>query len=133
MSDVAVTETDLGKLKEDIAKAEEAYKNAKKQVAEHKATSSGNVTVEQFDASTEAIVSALNALNEQLNKASTKGSLKAKQVVDGFGGEGKFNDFVVSLAGVVGSAVATSSTATAMPMVVMAGAAKGIYKKVTQD
>jgi uncharacterized protein (DUF342 family) len=124
-----VAVTDLSKLKEEISAAEQAYKDAKKQLAEKKAEDT-EIVKEQFDASTEAIVNALNTLSEQLDVASTKGSLKAKQIVDGFGGATKFNDFIVNLAGYIGSAVATGGTVGAMPMIVMAGAARGVYKKV---
>lgn len=124
-----VTVADLDKLKSDVENAEVAYKEAKKQLAESKANET-NVSREQFDASTEAILNALNALNEQLEVAGVKGSLKAKQIVDGFGGESKFNDFIVNLAGYIGSTVATGGTVGAMPMIVMAGAARGVYKKV---
>jgi hypothetical protein len=128
MAEVAVA--DLEKLKSDVEKAEQAYTEAKQALAEQKA-GSVNITEEQFNASTEAIITALNALSEQLEVASTKGSLKGKQIVDGFGGEGRFNDFVTDLAGIIGSTVATGGTVGAMPMIVMAGAAKGVYQKVT--
>jgi|GEM_PF-2287029 len=127
-----VVATDLNKLKSDIATAEQAYKDAKQQLAEKKAEST-EIVKEQFDGSTDAIVTALNTLSEQLDIASTKGSVRAKQIVDGFGGETKFNDFIVSLAGYIGSAVATGGTVGAMPMIVMAGAARGVYKKVIAD
>jgi len=124
-----ITVTDLEKLKEEVSKAEQAYKDAKHQLAEQKAQDT-NITVAQFDASTEAIINTLNTLNEQISIAKTKGSLKGKSIVDGFGGENKFSDFVTDLAGVIGSTVATGGTLGAMPMVVMAGAVRGVYKKV---
>jgi multidrug efflux pump subunit AcrA (membrane-fusion protein) len=127
-----VTVTDLEQLKAEVSKAEVAYKEAKKQLAQQKAADT-NISKEQFDASTQAILNALNSLNEQLEVASTKGSLKAKQIVEGFGGESKFNEFVVNLAGVIGSTVATGGTVGAMPMIIMAGAARGVYKKVIED
>ena len=130
MADVTVT--DLEKLKNNISNAEQAYKDAKQQLAEKKAENT-EITKEQFNASTDAILNALNTLSEQLDIASTKGSLKAKQIVEGFGGENKFNDFIVNLAGYIGSTVATGGAVGAMPMIVMAGAARGVYKKVIED
>jgi hypothetical protein len=127
-----VTVTDLEKLKSEVEKAEVAYAEAKKALAEQKAQNT-NITEEQFNASTDAIVNALNALSEQLDVASTKGSVKGKQIVEGFGGEGKFNEFITDLAGIIGSTVATGGTVGAMPMIVMAGAAKGVYQKVISE
>jgi len=130
MADVTVT--DLEKLKSDIEKAEEAYKDAKQQLAVKKAEDT-QIMETQFNSSTDSIVSALNTLSDQLEIASTKGSLKARQIVEGFGGENRFNDFIVNLAGYIGSTVATGGTVGAMPMIVMAGAARGVYKKVIED
>jgi len=129
MAEVSVT--DLDKLREEVEKAEKAYEEAKRQLIENKANET-SVVKEQFDASTEAIINALNALNEQLEVASAKGSLKAKQIVEGFGGESKFNEFVTNLAGYIGSTVATGGSVGAMPMIIMAGVARGVYKKVVE-
>ena len=130
MADVTIA--DLEKLKSDISTAEQAYKDAKQQLAAKKAENT-QIMEEQFNSSTDAIIKALNTLSEQLDIASTKGSLKAKQIVEGFGGENRFNDFIVNLAGYIGSTVATGGTVGAMPMIVMAGAARGVYKKVVAD
>jgi uncharacterized protein (DUF342 family) len=129
MSDITVNE--LEQLKNEVEKAENSYKEAKKRLAEQKANEV-NITEEQFNGSTDAIIKALNTLSEQLEVASTKGSIKAKQIVEGFGGESKFNEFIVTLAGYIGSTVATGGAVGAMPMIVMAGAARGVYRKIVE-
>ncbi len=129
MSDITVNE--LEQLKNEIEKAENSYKEAKKRLAEQKANEV-NIIEEQFDGSTDAIIKALNTLSEQLEVASTKGSIKAKQIVEGFGGESKFNEFIVTLAGYIGSTVATGGAVGAMPMIVMAGVARGVYRKIVE-
>ncbi len=129
MSEITITE--IEQLKTEVEKAEVAYKEAKKRLAEQKANEI-NIIEEQFDGSTDAILNALNTLNEQLEVASTKGSIKAKQIVEGFGGESKFNEFIVNLAGYIGSTVATGGTIGAMPMIIMAGAARGVYRKIVE-
>jgi len=90
------------------------------------------VTEQQFDATTDVIVDALSALQDQLDVARAKGSVRAKDIVDGFGGEGRLNDLVLDLAGYMGEMVGAGTTVAATPMVVMAGAAKGVYKKITE-
>lgn len=129
MSEITVAE--IEQLKTDVEKAEVAYKEAKKRLMEQKANET-NIIEEQFDGSTDAILKALNTLNDQLEIASTKGSVKAKQIVEGFGGESKFNEFIVNLAGYIGSTVATGGAIGAMPMIVMAGAARGVYRKIVE-
>jgi hypothetical protein len=91
-----------------------------------------DIAEDQFDATTETVISALNTLSAQLDIARDRGSERAKKIVDGFGGEGKLNDLISDLAGYMGEAVGASAQLGATPMVVMAGAAKGVYKKITE-
>jgi len=117
----------LDELKIKADAAERAYKEAK--IARLDKTS---ITEEQFDSAVDTIVHALNTLSEQLQVSRAKGSIKAKNVVDGFGGEGKFNSLVMDLAGLAGEVTATGVTLSETPLVLMAGAAKGVYKKVKE-
>ena len=89
------------------------------------------IAEDQYDAVTDAMVSALTTLADQIDAARDRGSDKAKSIVDGFGGEGKLNDLISDLAGYMGEAVGAGVQMGATPMVVMAGAAKGVYKKIT--
>ncbi len=85
----------------------------------------------QLDATTETVVSALNTLSDQLDKAREQGSSRGKEIVKGFGGENKMATLIEDLAGYMGEAAAAGMTMGATPMVIMAGTAKGIYKKIT--
>ena len=85
----------------------------------------------QMDATEATIVSALNALEAQMDTAREIGSEKAKTIVSGFGGETKMAELIEKLAGYMGEAAGAGMTMGAAPMVVMAGVAKGVYKKVT--
>jgi len=113
------------KTKADAAK--KAYEEALVKKGDDK-----NVQEQQFDATTATIIAALSSLQDQLDVARAKGSVKAKDIVEGFGGEGKINDLIVDLAGYMGEMTSAGVTMSATPMVVMAGAAKGIYKKITE-
>lgn len=86
----------------------------------------------QMDATSETIVSALTTLKGQLDSAREIGSDKAKVIVKGFGGETKMAELIETLAGYMGEAAGAGMTVGAAPMVIMAGAAKGVYKKITE-
>ena len=85
----------------------------------------------QMDATSDTIVSALNTLETQLDSAREIGSDRAKLIIKGFGGENKMAELIEKLAGYMGEAAGAGMAMGSVPMVVMAGAAKGIYKKVT--
>ena len=85
----------------------------------------------QLDATSETIVSALTTLKTQIDSSREIGSDKAKVIVKGFGGETKMAELIEKLAGYMGEAAGAGMTVGAAPMVVMAGVAKGVYKKVT--
>jgi len=97
-----------------------------------KALEIDNIQKDQFDATSEQIISALTTLSQQLDVARAKGSVRAKEIVEGFGGEGRMNDLITDLAGYMGEIAGAGAAVTTTPLVVMAGAAKGIYKKVTK-
>ena len=86
----------------------------------------------QMDATTDAVVSALNTLSDQLDKSRENGSDRAKAIVKGFGGENKLAGLIEDLAGYMGEAAAAGMTIGTTPIVIMAGTAKGIYKKITE-
>jgi Sec-independent protein translocase protein TatA len=128
MAEAAVA--NLEDLKNNFASAGKAYEEAKKTLAEQKAQEM-NILKEQFDASTEVVVTALNTLSLQLEVASTKGSSKGKQIIGDFGGaDSKLNELSKDLASTLGSTVAAGGLIGLMPMVTMAGAARGVYKKI---
>jgi len=118
------------KLKETIVSLKERAVDAERAYLVKKASEIDNIQKEQFDATSEHIVSALTSLSEQLDVARAKGSFRAKEIVDGFGGEGRMNDLITDLAGYMGEIAGAGTVVGSSPMVVMAGAAKGIYKKV---
>lgn len=89
-----------------------------------------NIAESQMDATEETIVGALNALETQINSAREIGSDKAKVIVKGFGGETKMAELIEKLAGYMGEAAGAGMTVGSAPMVIMAGAAKGVYKKL---
>ena len=121
------TTTSVDSLKSKADAAKRAYEEALVKKGDDK-----NIQETQFDATTATIISALSSLQDQLDVARAKGSIRAKDIVDGFGGEGKINDLVVDLAGYMGEMTSAGVTMSATPMVVMAGAAKGVYKKITE-
>jgi len=84
----------------------------------------------QMDATADTIVTALNSLEAQISSAREIGSDKAKVIVSGFGGETKMAELIEKLAGYMGEAAGAGFTVGATPMVIMAGAAKGVYKKL---
>jgi len=86
----------------------------------------------QMDATTDTVVSALNTLVDQIDKSRASGSERAKSIVAGFGGENKLATLIEDLAGYMGEAAGAGMTMGATPMVIMAGTAKGIYKKITE-
>ncbi len=90
-----------------------------------------NIAEAQMDATEETIVNALNALSTQMDLAREIGSSKAKTIVSGFGGETKMAELIEKLAGYMGEAAGAGMTVGSVPMVVMAGVAKGVYKKIT--
>jgi len=91
-----------------------------------------DIAENQLDATSETILSALNTLEEQLNASREIGSEKAKAIVSGLGGETKMAELIEKLAGYMGEAAGAGMTVGSAPMVVMAGAAKGVYKKITE-
>ena len=97
------------------------------------AEKNGLVTIAeaQMDATETTIVNALNALETQMNSAREIGSDKAKTIVSGFGGETKMAELIEKLAGYMGEAAGAGMTIGMSPMVIMAGTAKGVYKKIT--
>jgi len=95
------------------------------------AKKSGGIQKEQFNATTDQIIEALNTLGDQIDIARAKGSIRAKDIVEGFGGDGKLNELVTDLAGYMGEMTGAGTTIATTPLVIMAGAAKGVYKKIT--
>ncbi len=91
-----------------------------------------DIAEQQLDATTDTVVGALNTLADQLDKAREQGSSRGKDIVKGFGGENKMAELIQDLAGYMGEAAAAGMTMGVTPMVVMAGTAKGIYKKITE-
>jgi tellurite resistance protein len=91
-----------------------------------------DIAESQMDATSETIVSALNTLETQIDSAREIGSDKAKLIIKGFGGETKMAELIEKLAGYMGEAAGAGMAVGSVPMVVMAGAAKGIYKKITE-
>jgi hypothetical protein len=120
-------------------KAKPAAKPAAKKAAlktEIKVASSSdtlaNIVEDQYDATTDTILDALNALETQIKEARTVGSDKAKAIVSGFGGETKMAELIEKLAGYMGEAAGAGMTVGMSPMMIMAGAAKGVYTKITE-
>jgi len=110
-----------------------AKKAAPKAAAKAPASSSkfGDIIDTQYDATTDTILSALNTLESQIDDAREIGSDKAKVIISGFGGETKMAELIEKLAGYMGEATGAGMTVGMAPMMVMAGAAKGVYKKIT--
>jgi len=118
------------KVKETIETLKVKAVDAERAYLVQKAQEIDNIQKDQFDATSEHIIDALTTLSQQLSVARAKGSVKAKEIVDGFGGEGRMNDLITDLAGYMGEIAGAGAAVTTTPLVVMAGAAKGIYKKV---
>lgn len=91
-----------------------------------------DIAEEQLESTTDTIVSALNTLNTQLDQARESGSVRGKEIVKGLGGNSKMMKLIEDLAGYMGEAAGAGVTMGATPMIVMAGTAKGIYKKITE-
>jgi len=106
-------------------------KTSPKAVKEKADSSMIDIGQNQYDATTDKVVSALTTLNTQIDIARESGSDKAKAIVHGFGGENKLAQLIEDLAGYMGEAAGAGITLGATPMVIMAGTAKGIYKKIT--
>jgi len=116
------------------AAAKAAPKAAAKPAAAKSSAASADmidIAEQQFDATTDTIVNALNTLADQLDKSREQGSARGKEIVKGFGGENKMMDLMEDLAGYMGEAAAAGMTLGSTPMLIMAGTAKGIYKKIT--
>ena len=90
-----------------------------------------DIAENQMDATEAKILSALNTLTSQIDSAREIGSDKAKSIVSGFGGENKMAELIEKLAGYMGEAAGAGMTIGMSPMVIMAGTAKGVYKKIT--
>jgi tellurite resistance protein len=90
-----------------------------------------DIAESQMDATSDTIVRALTALDSQIDSAREIGSDKAKVIIKGFGGDTKMAELIEKLAGYMGEAAGAGMAVGAVPMIVMAGAAKGIYKKIT--
>jgi len=127
MAETKTTTSSIDSLKTKADAAKKAYEEALV-----KKTDDQNIPEQQFDATTATVITALNTLQDQLDVARAKGSIRAKDIVEGFGGDGKLNDLIVDLAGYMGEMTSAGVTMSATPMVVMAGAAKGVYKKITE-
>jgi len=104
----------------------------KKEISSSKsdATLTG-IAEDQYDSTAETIINALTALDQQLKDARSTGSDRAKEIVKEFGGENKFTDLISKLAGYMGEATGAGMVAGMSPMIIMAGTAKGVYKKIT--
>jgi len=102
-----------------------------KEVATASADCLIDIAEEQMDATADTIISALTTLDQQLTDARATGSDKAKEIVAEFGGENKLTDLISTLAGYMGEAAGAGMVAGMSPMVIMAGAAKGVYRKIT--
>jgi len=112
--------------------APKAKPAAKKAAPKSETKSASNTTLaaiveDQYDATSDTILSALNTLETQIEDARTVGS----DIVSGFGGETKMAELIEKLAGYMGEATGTGVAVGMAPMMIMAGAAKGVYKKVT--
>jgi len=94
-------------------------------------TSLYDIAENQLDATSEAIIGALTALDTQLKDARETGSEKAQAIIKEFGGENKITELIATLAGYMGQAAGAGMIAGMSPMIIMAGAAKGVYKKIT--
>ena len=90
-----------------------------------------DVAEAQFDATANQVIKSLTTLSNQIDSARENGSEKAKDIVKGFGGEGKLAELIENLAGYMGEAAGAGMQIGATPMVIMAGTAKGIYKKIS--
>jgi|FLOH01.1.fsa_nt_gi outer membrane biosynthesis protein TonB len=103
----------------------------KKEVSSKNEATLIGIAEDQLDATAETIINALNTLDQQLKDARITGSDRAKEIVNEFGGENKLTDLISKLAGYMGEAAGAGMLAGMSPMIVMAGAAKGVYKKIT--
>ena len=112
-------------------KATVAKKSPTKTVAKKADNTMIDIAEGQYDATADKVVSALTTLNTQIDNARENGSDKAKAIVSGFGGETKLAELIENLAGYMGEAAGAGITIGTTPMVIMAGTAKGIYKKIT--
>ena len=119
------------KAKPATAKAEAKPAESKKEVSTSSNDCLIDIAEEQMDATAETIISALTTLDKQLTDARETGSDKAKKIVAEFGGENKLTDLISTLAGYMGEAAGAGMVAGMSPMVIMAGAAKGVYRKIT--
>jgi len=116
-------------LENEVKSAELAIKNAEKQALIEKA-SSVNVIEDQFEGASSFVINSVDAFKNQIEVANIQGSNAGKSLVNGLVGDNKANDIITDVAGVVGGTVSAGGTIGLMPLVVMFGAAKGIYKKV---
>lgn len=90
-----------------------------------------DIMEDQYEASADTIINALNTLDKQLQDARDAGSDRAKEIVEQFGGENKLTELISKLAGYMGEAAGAGMVVGMSPMIIMAGAAKGVYKKIT--
>jgi len=90
------------------------------------------IAEDQLDGSAQTIIDALNTLDKQLKDARNTGSKRAKEIIEEFGGENKLTELISKLAGYMGEAAGAGAMVGMSPMLIMAGAAKGIYKKITK-
>lgn len=127
--DAAFAEIAPNKTTEEKAAPEK--KAAPKAAAKKANSTMTDIAENQYDATTDMIISALTTLSTQIDMAREIGSDKAKAIVHGFGGENKLAELIEDLAGYMGEAAGAGITLGAAPMVIMAGTAKGIYKKIT--
>ena len=92
-----------------------------------------DIAEEQLDATTDKVVAALTALSDQIAAAREAGNESAQDIVKKFGGENKLTDLIAEVAGYMGEATSATMSIGATPMIIMAGAAKGIYTKITDS
>ena len=107
--------------KKAVPKVEKKVASVEKTATSTKESDDTNIV----DAATDKIVDALNTLSESINEAREKGNTKGHDVINSFGGNGKFNDLVADLAGYMGEAAAVGFKMGTTPMSIMADAAKG--------
>jgi hypothetical protein len=129
MAEVAVQ--NIEKLENEVASAEKALVEAEKKALIEKAQET-NVVFEQFEGASNFVVNTVDTFKNQVEVASIQGSEAAKSLVNGLVGDNKANDVITSVVGTVGGVASAGGTIGLMPLVVMFGAAKGIYTSATK-
>ena len=117
--------------KTEAPKAKTKIAPPKQEVATTNDSTLTDIMEDQYEASADTIINALNTLDKQLQDARDAGSDRAKEIVEQFGGENKLTELISKLAGYMGEAAGAGMVVGMSPMIIMAGAAKGVYKKIT--